>query len=50
MTTESKKAIVRRLVDAIHTDNEAVFLEVLAPDVVDHYLLPGCRQGARVGT
>lgn len=29
MSTEANKAITRRLVDAINTDNEAAFLDVL---------------------
>jgi len=45
MSTETNKAITRRLVDAINTDNEAAFLEVLVPDVVDHYSLPGLPPG-----
>lgn len=45
MSTETNKAITRRLVDAINTDNEAAFLDVLAPDVVDHYSLPGLPPG-----
>lgn len=45
MSTETTKAITRRLVDAINTDNEAAFLDVLAPDVVDHYAPPGLPPG-----
>lgn len=45
MSTESSKTIARRLVDAINTDNEAAFLDVLVPDVVDHYSLPGLPPG-----
>ena len=45
MSTETNKAITRQLVDAINTDNEAAFLEVLVPDVVDHYSLPGLPPG-----
>jgi predicted ester cyclase len=45
MSTETNKTIVRRLVDAINTGNEAAFLEVLVPDVVDHYSLPGLPPG-----
>nr|AGC72799.1 hypothetical protein [uncultured bacterium A1Q1_fos_485] len=41
MATETNKAITRQLLDAINTDNEAAFLAVLAPAVVDHYSLPG---------
>ncbi len=45
MSIETNKAIARRLVDAINTDNEAAFLDVLVPDVVDHYSLPGLPPG-----
>lgn len=45
MSTETNKTIARRLVDAINTDNEAAFLDVLVPDVVDHYSLPGLPPG-----
>jgi hypothetical protein len=37
MSIETNKTIARQLVDAINTDNEAAFLEVVVPDVVDHY-------------
>ena len=45
MSTETNKAITRRLLEAINSDNEAAFLAVLAPDVVDHYSLPGLPPG-----
>ena len=45
MSTETNKAITRRLLEAINTDNEAAFLAVLAPDVVDHYAPPGLPPG-----
>jgi len=45
MSTETNKTIARRLVDAINTDNEAAFLDVLVPDVIDHYSLPGLPPG-----
>jgi predicted ester cyclase len=45
MSTETNKTIIRRLVDAINTDNEAAFLDVLDPAVVDHYSLPGLPPG-----
>ena len=45
MSTETNKTIVRRFVDAINTGNEAAFLELLAPDVVDHYAPPGLPPG-----
>lgn len=45
MITETNKAVIRQLVDAINTDNEAAFLAVLIPDVVDHYSLPGLPPG-----
>ncbi len=45
MSTEASKAVARRLVDAINSDDEAAFLEVLVPDVVDHYSLPGLPPG-----
>jgi len=46
MSTETNKTIARRLVDAINADNEAAFLDVLAPDVVDHYAPPGLPPGS----
>lgn len=45
MATEMNKTITRRLVNPINTDNEAAFLDVLVPDVVDHYSLPGLPPG-----
>ena len=45
MATETNKTITRQLLDAINTDNEAAFLAVLAPAVVDHYSLPGLPPG-----
>jgi predicted ester cyclase len=45
MSTEQNKAILRRFVAAINNSNEAAFLEMLAPDVVDHYSLPGLPPG-----
>jgi predicted ester cyclase len=45
MSTETSKALARRLVDAINNDDEAAFLDLLVPDVVDHYSLPGLPPG-----
>jgi steroid delta-isomerase-like uncharacterized protein len=45
MSIEMNKTITRRFVDAINTGNEAAFLDVLAPDVVDHYAPPGLPPG-----
>lgn len=45
MSTETNKTIVRRFVDALNTGNEAAFLDVLTPDVVDHYAPPGLPPG-----
>jgi steroid delta-isomerase-like uncharacterized protein len=45
MSMKMNKAITRRLLKAINTDNEAEFLDVLVPDVVDHYSLPGLPPG-----
>jgi steroid delta-isomerase-like uncharacterized protein len=45
MSRETNKTIVRQFVDAINTGNEATFLDVLAPDVVDHYAPPGLPPG-----
>ena len=45
MSTETSKTIARRLVDAINNDDEAAFLDLLIPDVVDHYGLPGLPPG-----
>ena len=45
MSTEANKVIARRVVDAINNDDEATFLELLVPDVVDHYVLPGLPPG-----
>jgi predicted ester cyclase len=46
MSTEESRAVLRRLVDAINGDDEAAFLDLLVPDVVDHYGLPGLPPGA----
>ncbi len=45
MATEESKTIARRLIDAINNDDEAAFLDLLTPDVVDHYGLPGLPPG-----
>lgn len=45
MSTDAAKAIARRVVDAINSDDEAAFLDLLVPDVVDHYGLPGLPPG-----
>jgi steroid delta-isomerase-like uncharacterized protein len=45
MSTEPNQTIVRRFADAINTGNEAAFLDVLAPAVVDHYAPPGLPPG-----
>lgn len=45
MSLEENKAIMRSLVEAINTNNEALFLELLAPNVVDHYAPPGLPPG-----
>lgn len=45
MSTDAAKAIARRVVDAINSDDEAAFLDLLVPDVVDHYVLPGLPPG-----
>jgi predicted ester cyclase len=46
MSTEANKAIVRRFVEeGINGSNEAVFLDLLSPDVVDHNARPGMPQG-----
>lgn len=45
MSTEQNKMIVRRLVAAINNSDEATFLDVLMPDVVDHYSLQGLPPG-----
>lgn len=45
MSVEKKKALVRRLVEALNTRNWAVLDKVMAPDYVDHYALPGQKPG-----
>ncbi|HWQ14109.1 MAG TPA: ester cyclase [Roseiflexaceae bacterium] len=46
MGTEENKAIVRRfLEEGINGSNEEVFLDLLSPDVVDHYAPPGLPPG-----
>jgi predicted ester cyclase len=46
MSSEQNKAIVRRFVEeGINQSNETVFLDLLAPDVVDHYAMPGLPPG-----
>jgi predicted ester cyclase len=47
MSAEENKAIARRfLEDGINQSNETVFLELLDPDVVDHYAPPGLPPGS----
>jgi hypothetical protein len=41
VSSEEKKALVRRFVEAQSTGDLATLDELLAPDFVDHYLLPG---------
>src|SRR5689334_15113414 len=46
MSPEVNKAIVRRFVEeGINESNEAVFLDLLSPDVVDHQARPGLPPG-----
>lgn len=45
MSTEQNKSIVRQLVAAINNSDEATFLALLTPDVIDHYALPGLPPG-----
>ncbi|MEZ4663974.1 MAG: ester cyclase [Caldilineaceae bacterium] len=45
MSMAENKSIVRRLVAAINDSDEATFLQLLAPAVVDHYGLPGLPPG-----
>jgi predicted ester cyclase len=47
MSTENNKALSRRfLEEGINQSNETVFLELLDPDVVDHYAPPGLPPGS----
>ena len=46
MSTETNKATIRRFVEeGINRSNEALFLELLDPDVVDHNAQPGLPPG-----
>ena len=46
MSSEQNKAIIRRFVEeGINQSNESVFLDLLLPDVVDHYARPGLPPG-----
>jgi predicted ester cyclase len=46
MSSEQNKAIIRRFVEeGINQSNESVFLDLLIPDVVDHYARPGLPPG-----
>jgi len=45
MSVEKNKALVRRLIETVNTRNWAVLDEVMAPDYVDHYALPGVKPG-----
>jgi predicted ester cyclase len=46
MSTATNKAIVRRFVEeGINQSNESVFLDLLSPDVVDHYARPALPPG-----
>ena len=46
MSTEANKAIVRRLMEeGINQANESVFLDLLSPNIADHYARPGLPPG-----
>jgi predicted ester cyclase len=46
MSTEANKAIVRQLVEeGINQSNESLFLDLLSPDIIDHYARPGLPSG-----
>jgi len=45
MSLEKNKALVRRLIEAWNTRNWGVFDEVMAPNCIDHYALPGQKPG-----
>ena len=45
MSAEENKALVRRLVEAWNTRSWGVLDELMAPDCVDHYALPGQKPG-----
>ena len=44
MSVEENKVLVRRLVEAWNTRNWRVLDELMVPDCVDHYALPGEAQ------
>ena len=47
MPADANKALVRQFVEeGINQSNEAIFLELLAPNVVDHYAPPGLPPGS----
>jgi predicted ester cyclase len=46
MPAEANKVLVRRFVEeGINQSNETVFLDLLSPDVIDHYARPGLPPG-----
>jgi len=45
VSVEKNKVVVRRLVESVNTRNWALLDEVMAPDYVDHYALPGQKSG-----
>jgi len=45
MSAEKNKALVRRLIKAWNTRNWAALDELMAPDCIDHYALPGQKPG-----
>ncbi len=45
MTTAHNKTITRNLVAAINSADETAFLQLVAPDVIDHYAPPGLPPG-----
>ncbi len=45
MSLAQNKSIWHSLVEAINTNNEAAFMKLLAPNVVDHYAPPGLPPG-----
>jgi predicted ester cyclase len=45
MSLEQNKAIWHRLIEAMNMNNESLLMELVAPDIVDHYAPPGLPPG-----
>jgi predicted ester cyclase len=45
MSLEQNKAIWQRLIEAMNMNNESLLMELISPDIIDHYAPPGLPPG-----